>query len=207
MSEIEHRSAQVADVNFPKRIVTVIAMPYEQPTVIHERARSYTEIVTHGAFDGIQRRERAIKVNRDHAWDKPVGKIVGLHPTRREGLVAEIRISPTPLGDESLALADDNVLDASAGFRLMREDGGKGPVYPDAEVWDENRTIRRLNKLWLDHLALTPDPAYPGATVLSVRNADTPGLVVAAPRPNFARLDLEAKRRELAALDARWGVR
>ena len=98
-TEIETRSGdgyQVAEVNFPKRIVTVIAMPYERPTEV-ARARCHRGR-ERGAFDGIEKRTSQIRANRDHSWDKPVGKIVGLHPSRKEGLVAEVKISRTSSG-------------------------------------------------------------------------------------------------------------
>lgn len=209
---VETRSAQVADVNYPKRLVTVIAMPYEEPTEVMIRGRLVNEVVTRGAFNGIERRGSQIKVNRDHDSRKPVGKIVALHPSRKEGLVAEFKVSPTPLGDESLALAEDRVLDASAGFALLRQNGGNGPVYPDAEVWERNRTMRRLNRLRLDHLALVMDPAYPSATVLDVRDApvrpqepfsreDSPGAT-----PNLDRLEIDAQRALLDEINRRYGI-
>ena len=57
-----------------------------------------------GAFDGIQRRPNRIKVNRDHNLERTVGKAVAFHPSRDEGLVAEVKISRTLLGDETLSL-------------------------------------------------------------------------------------------------------
>jgi phage head maturation protease len=75
-------------------------------------------------------------------------------------LVAELRIAQTPLGDETLALADEDCLDASAGFAPMS--GG--------ETWPE-RDWRRVTKAFLGHIAMTPDPAYSGAGVLAVRGA------------------------------------
>ena len=81
-----------------------------------------TETIGRGAFDGIERRANRIRVNRDHNLERTVGRAVALHPSRDEGLVAEVRIAQTDLGEETLALAADGCLDASAGFRPM--DGG-----------------------------------------------------------------------------------
>lgn len=207
---VEMRSAQVADVNFPKRLVTVIAMPYEQPAETVIRGKVITEIVTRGAFDGIEKRTNKIRVNRDHQVERTVGKIVALHPSRQEGLVAEVKISPTPLGDETLTLVDDQVLDASAGFGLLRRDNGRGPVYQDAEVWDRSRTVRRLNRLRLDHLALVPDPAYEGARVLDVRNGpgrtETPlyDVAVAEATPRLDWFAYEAQKAYFDELDRRY---
>jgi phage head maturation protease len=204
---IETRAAHVAEVNFPKRLVTVIAMPYEQPTQIHERGRSFTEVVTRGAFDGIEKRARSkLRVNRDHIWDKLVGKVVGLHPSRTEGLVTEIRMFGTDIGERTLIECDEGGLDASAGFALLRRDEGRGPVWDDAEVWEQNRSLRRLNRLWLDHVALVPDPAYPGAVVESVRNTPTGAqepLGVDA-TPNRDRLTVAEQKAAADALNRRW---
>jgi HK97 family phage prohead protease len=200
---IETRSGdgfQVAEVDFPRRLVTVLAMPYERAAEITGPGRVFTEIVSRTAFDGIEKRSSKIRANRDHSWDRPIGKVVGLHPSRKEGLVAEIRISRTQLGEETLELSEDDVLSASAGFGLLRRDDGR--VWEDAEVWERNRTVRRLNRLWLDHLALVPNPAYPDASVLSVRQAQEPPRADAT--PNRDRIILQTLRAEKAALDARW---
>lgn len=210
-SDIETRNGagqQVAEVNFPKRIVTVVAMPYESPAVVDYRGKSVTEIVSRSAFDGVEKRTGMIKAFRDHHYQGVVGKIVGLHPSRSEGLVSEVKIFPTPLGEETLTLCDEGGLDASVGFGLLKQPDGR--VYPDAEVWDRSRSVRRLNRLFLDHLALVPDPAYPGAVVLDVRTAagrtqDPPdGLAAAGVTPNLDRLALDALRAQMAALDERW---
>lgn len=207
-TEVETRSAQVADVNFPKRIVTVVAMPYEQPTEVMYRGRLVSEVVSRGAFDGIERRTSQIKVNRDHDPRQALGKIVGLHPSRTEGLVAEIKISDIPLGHDSLTLANDGVLGASAGFELLRRGpNGLGPVYPDAEAWENSRSVRRLKRLRLDHLALVSNPAYPGAVVVDVRDAARrlqEGVWDVVGTPNKDRLAHDALVAQHEQLNRRW---
>lgn len=208
LDDIEIRSGsgyEVADVNFPKRIVTVVAMPYERPTQIFDRGKVYTEVVSRTAFVGAEKRASQIRANRDHSWDKLVGKIVGLHPSRKEGLVAEVRMFKTDIGERTLVECDEGGLDASAGFLLLRRDGNTGPVYEDAEVWEQNRTVRRLNRLRLDHLAFVPNPAYPDAAVLDVRSATVEPVASAfAATPNRDSITLAALQAEKAALDARW---
>ena len=110
----------------------------------------------------------------------------------------------TPLGDETLALCDEGGLDASVGFALLRRDDGR--AWDDAEVWERNRTVRRLNRLWLDHLALVPDPAYPDAAVLSVRNtpAASQELVQGDATPNRDVLTVEEQKAAFEALNRRW---
>jgi phage head maturation protease len=208
MSEIEFRSSQLADVNYPKRLIELVVMPYESEAEEAEvRGRAVTEIVSRGAFNGVEKRTSQVKVNRGHQLDRVVGRAVALHPSRVEGLVAELRISRTDLGEETLILAEDGLLDASAGFALMRKHGRTGPVIPDAEVW-ENRNRRRLNHLFLDHIAMVPDPAYQDARVLTVRahhNAPEPPETVEG-KPNFDRLRLDELRAQMAVLDNRYSV-
>jgi len=203
---IEIRSGDgyhVADVDFPKRIVTVLAMPYERETQIHEPTGTFTEIVSRNAFDGIEKRTGKVRANRDHSWDRPVGKIIALHPSRTEGLVAEVKISRTTLGQETLELCEDDVLSASAGFGLLRRDDGR--VWDDAEVWERSRMVRRLNRLWLDHLSFVPNPAYPDAAVISVRQAQSSIEATAAgSTPNRDRLEIDALRAARDELNRRW---
>lgn len=146
-------------------------MPYEQEALARYGAKMVTEVISRGAFDGIERRPNRIRVNRDHLAERTVGRAVAMHPSREDGLVAEIRIAKTELGDETLALADEECLDASAGFLPM----------PGGEHWEERSRVR-IRKAWLGHIALTPDPVYAGAKVLAVRNA-APGLSEPEPEP------------------------
>jgi HK97 family phage prohead protease len=158
--ELEFRHVKQLGVSFPDRTIELVVMPYEEETLIPWQGRMVTEICSRGAFDGIERRANRIKVNRDHDLTRTVGRAIALHPSRQDGLIAEVRIAQTPLGDETLTLADEEILDASAGFLPM----------PGGEKW-ETRSRRRLNKCWLGHIAMTPDPAYESARVLAVRQA------------------------------------
>jgi Caudovirus prohead protease. len=74
-------------------------------------------------------------------------------------------MSKTSLGDETLELCSDGILDASAAFRPLI-DGKTGALM---ETWT-GKELRRLEKVWLGHVALTPNPAYQDAKVLSVRS-------------------------------------
>ena len=158
--EMLYRTASLVGVSFPQRTIEMVVMPYEEETLVERAGRMVREIISRGAFDGIERRANRIRVNRDHDLQRTVGRAVAFHPSREEGLVGEIRIAQTPLGDETLTLADDGILDASAGFL----------PFPGGEKWETRSRVRML-KCWLGHIALTPDPAYVGARVLSVRQA------------------------------------
>jgi phage head maturation protease len=205
MSEIEIREAQLAAVSYPNRTATVIVAPYETPTVIHTPRGSYTEVVARGAYDGVQTRAGKIKANRDHNWERLAGRVTALYPDREEGLVAEIRMSRTLLGEETLELCGDEMLAASAGFGLMREGGATGPVKQDAETWTESHSVRRLNELWLDHVSFVPNPAYETATVIDVRK--TGPMTIVAVRPNMEKLELERLRAVQHEIDSRYGLR
>lgn len=159
---IEIRAAgTVTDVSFPQRTIDLIVMPYEQSATVEYQGRMISEIVAPGAFDGIERRANRVRVNyhhQDHELRHQLGRAVAFHPERDEGLVARLRIRPGEYGDDALTLADDGDLGASAGFGVM----------PGGEAWP-SRGTRRLTRLFLDHVALTPTPAYQGAQVLAVR--------------------------------------
>src|SRR4029077_18677440 len=190
-TELRIRAAEVVGVSFPERTLELIVIPYETETLVpHPRGeqRMVTEVVSRGAFDGIDRRAIRVGVNRDHDVRRTVGRAVAFHPSRSEGLIAEVRISRTELGDETLQLAADGVLDASAGF---------APIPPGGEVW-ESRNRCRIVKGWLGHIAMTPDPAYDGARVLAVRSAQT------VTTPNLEELEIQRLRDAYDALDRRY---
>lgn len=163
---IELRRAGDFEVHFAERTIELIAVPWDREAVVEyppHSGRAVIETVAPGAFDGIERRANRVKVNREHDERRTVGRAVALHPSRTEGLVAELRISKTPLGDETLELAADRVIEPSVGMA----------VAPSWQEWDAGRTRRRIRKAFMEHIALLPDGAYGelGAQVLDVRSA------------------------------------
>jgi HK97 family phage prohead protease len=180
--QLEYRAAEQIGVDFPKRTIELVVMPYDVEALVPwppgKGERMVREVVTRGAFEGIERRSNRVRVNRDHDVTRTVGRAIAFHPSREQGLVAELRIAQTDLGDETLTLADEEILDASAGFLPM----------PGGESWPE-RNLRRLSRLWLAHIAMTPDPAYMGANVLAVRstanNVPDPTAPDRTPTPNL----------------------
>ena len=174
---IEFRESVLAGVNFAQRIIEVIAVPYEEEAPVEYRGEMWREMFLRGSFEGIEKRPNRVRANRDHDRARTVGKVTAFHPSRTEGLVAAVRIAQTPLGDETLALADEDCLSASVGYAVRGSD-------QELNRRSRSRVIRRA---FLDHLAFVPDPAYQGAQVLSVRNtantslaADLPMLVTPA---------------------------
>jgi HK97 family phage prohead protease len=189
--ELHVRAAQTVGVDFPKRIIELIVTPWESEALVTDRGpRPVTEIFSRGAYDGIEHRPTRIRANRDHQLTRTVGRAVSFNPGHERGLVAEVRIARTELGDETLALAEEDCLDASAGYRSL----------PSGEKWEARDRVR-VNKAWLGHIALVPEAAYEGAKVLSVRHKGEPVWL-----PNRERLELEQLREQYAVLDARYGV-
>jgi HK97 family phage prohead protease len=164
----------VSGVDFADRIIELVAVPYDEETVVEYppgSGRAITESVNRGAFDGLENRPGRVRVNRDHDVARTVGLARAIHTDRTNGLVAEAYISRTPLGDETLQLADDGVLGASVGMA----------VRPADQIWSAGRSRRRIAKAFLDHIALAPNPAYAGAEVLAVRTSPPPPSFEAPP--------------------------
>jgi phage head maturation protease len=164
VTSIEIRSTagtEVGDVNWKDRIITVLAVPYEEPAPIVYRGQEWSELFSRSAFDGIEKRPTRVRVNREHKKGDTVGKAVAFDPSETRGLVAELKIAKTLRGDETLALADDDCLGPSIGFGLLRQSD---------QVFDRRSMQRRINTAWIDHIGMVEDPAYTGAGVLGVRN-------------------------------------
>jgi len=171
--EVEVRTAAQVEVRFAERMIEVIAVPYEETTKVLYRDRLIDETVARGAFEGVQMRAKGWKVNRAHDRERPIGYVHKFKPRDERGLVTEIGpIKNTRDGDDALELAADGLLGASIGFAVL---------HPDDEEWSVDRRSRRVNKAWLDHIALTGDPAYPGAKVLAVRHAEPAPAPVSTP--------------------------
>jgi len=172
--ELRFRSAQLEGVSFPKRIIELMVTPYEEEALVPFQGRMVTEVFSQGAYDGIERRANRIRANRDHDVARTVGRALRFRSSEA-GLAAELRIAQTELGDETLALADDDCLDASAGYL---------PMGPDGESW-ETRNRVRIRKAWLGHIALVPEPAYESARVLAVRSAANAEAIERIATPNL----------------------
>jgi phage head maturation protease len=164
-AQVEIRSAssatQVADVDTDQRIITVIAVPYEQPAKVLVRGQVWDEVFSRSAFMGIEKRPQRIRVNREHVRGDTVGKVIAFDPSRAEGLLAEIKIANTLRGNDTLALAKDDCLSASVGY-IAR---------PSQVTSDRRSMLRRVNTAWMDHLSLVEAPTWDGASVVDVRNA------------------------------------
>lgn len=175
---VEVRTAASVEVRYAERMIELIAVPYDEPTKVLYHGRMIDETVSRGAFEGLQMRARDFKVNRAHDRERPIGWVHKFKPRDDRGLVAEIGpIRSTRDGDDALELAADGLLGASIGFAVLS---------PGDERWSTDRRSRTITRAWLDHIALTGDPAYPGAKVLAVRAVDESGPTPpASPTPNL----------------------
>lgn len=172
--------ATVKDVDTKQRIVTVIAVPWEQEAEIVWRGETWREVFTRGAFNGLEDHAGRIRVNREHTKGDTVGRVVRADPADPQGLVMDVKVARTPRGDEALALAEEQMISASVGYFVKK---------PSDVAVSKNTMLRRVNRAFLDHLSFVESPAYEGATVLSVREASNGLTVVETPLPNTPTLD------------------
>jgi HK97 family phage prohead protease len=173
---IEVRStAHVDEVDYPERIITVRAVPYEEPTQVMYKRGVWSEVFSRSAFKGLDAKKRRIPVtaclnyplpSHSHDGAQLVGRIQEVYTDREDGLIADVKVSRTPLGQSTLELARDDALSVSVGFMV------KTPHY-DESLDVHNRT-RRINRAFLEHLAFVTEPAYPGAKVLAMRAGMNP---------------------------------
>lgn len=167
---VEARAAVVGEVNFPERTIEVLAVPYDQEALVEYRGELWNESFAPGSFDGVEKRPNRVKAFRDHEAGAHfqgtqrsglIGRVVSFHPERSEGLGAEVKIARTPLGDETLTLAEEGILGVSVGFGVRGRD----------QVLDRANRRRRITRAFVDHLAFPDDGAYEGAQVIGVRAA------------------------------------
>lgn len=180
---IEFRDASVVGVNFDARIIELVVVPYEEEAVVSYRGEMWRETFLRGAFDGIEKRTDRIPANRDHDHARLAGRAVALHPSRIEGLVGEVRMADTPLGNETLELAHEDMVSGSAGFGVR----GSDQVLDRAVT--EGLPKRQIKRAFLDHIAFVAAPAYQGARVLAVRDEEQPRTAADLPQLVTPKLD------------------
>jgi HK97 family phage prohead protease len=198
------KAGELVGVSFPDRTIELIVIPYEHEiTVPHPFKRDgglVKEIINRGAFDGIERRANRVRCNREHEKTLTFGRVAAFRAGEEQGLHATIRVANTPLGEETLSLADDGCLDASAGFWPELDDRGR----LIGLRW-ENPKRYRISKAFLDHVALVSDGAYgEKAGVLAVRNQAAPALAGEPATPALDALETEKWRQKLAEIDAKY---
>jgi HK97 family phage prohead protease len=174
---LRRNDATLKDVDFKQRLILVIAVPWEQEAQIEWRGEMWNEVFTRGAFDGLEDHAGRVRVNREHTRGDTVGKVVQIDTQDTAGMITMVRIAKTPRGDETLALADEDMISSSIGYKIKK---------PSDVVIHRQRKLRRVNRAFLDHLSFVEAPAYAGAQVLAVREGSQGSPVAALPQtPNL----------------------
>jgi HK97 family phage prohead protease len=169
---VEYRAATTGGVDFRERTIEVRAIPYNEEADVEFQGKVIREVIEPGAFRDVDPAKSHITVNREHNYERTVGKVVDLRDDAA-GPVALAHISATPLGDETLRLAADGVLKSSVGMYVARS----GMEFRDG--------LRRIFRAGLEHIALLPNAAYAGAAVLGVRNEPEAPPVAELATPNL----------------------
>jgi phage head maturation protease len=172
--------ASLADVDVKQRIIDLIAVPWNQVAMVPWRGEMWAEMFRRGAFDGLEDHAGRIRVNRQHIEGDTVGKVIELEPSAGVGMLGRVRIAKTLRGDETLQLAEEDMLSPSIGYYVK--------LPSDVNVDKRNKT-REVMRAFLQHLSLVETPAYEGAQVLAVREAPSGLTVAETPLPATPALD------------------
>ena len=168
MNEIEIRRSTLTDVDTSQRIVEMIAVPWEQETEVMWRGEIWNEVFDRGSFTGIEDHAGRVRINREHMYGDTVGKVIHFDPGHDDGLYTRAKIVNSPRGDETLALAAEDMISPSVGFYVKTRQ--------DIDI-NKRTKVRRILRAFLEHLAMVEQPAYAGAHVVAVR-AEPSGLAV-----------------------------
>ena len=146
------------------RTITGRCVPYgEVATVADGDGPPYRERWVPGAFRRIVRAPSRTMFNYAHREGLAdlIGHAVGLEE-RPDGLHATFRALPGLVGDQALGLINSGV---ATGLSVNVWVAARGSRTADDGVVERTLAAR------LPHVALTPEPAYAGATVTAVRHA------------------------------------
>lgn len=169
-AEVFLRDSSLAGVDVKQRLIDLVAVPWDEEAEVAWRGTVWREVFRRGAFDGIENHAGRIAVNREHVIGDTIGKVVKLDPYSDQGLLARVKVAQTLRGDETLALADEDMISASVSYFIKRPS--------DVQAMPRNRR-REVRRAFLEHLAMVEAPAFKGARVLAVR-AEQSGLAVVA---------------------------
>jgi HK97 family phage prohead protease len=150
----------VAEIDTKQRLIDLIAVPWDQEAEVDWRGDIWHEVFRRGAFDGLEDHVGRVRVNREHVKGDTVGKLVFADPRADAGLITRVKVGNTQRGDDTLALAEEDMLSPSVGYRIRNAE--------DIRLTHRSR-MREVLRAFLDHLSLVESPAYAGAQVLAVR--------------------------------------
>jgi HK97 family phage prohead protease len=161
-SEIFVRNdAVLAEVDVKQRLIDLVAVPWDQEAEVVWRDEYWNEVFRRGAFDGLEEHVGRVRVNREHKIGDTVGKLVYADPQATIGLVVRAKIVRSDRGDDTLALAEDDAISASVGYRINK---------PEDVTLHRRTKLREVVRAFLDHLGLVEAPTFAEARVLAVRD-------------------------------------
>jgi HK97 family phage prohead protease len=179
MTPVLHRCSDV-EIRSDGRTIVGIAVPFDDPTEIHQDGRTFVETFKRGAFARTIRERGAAKVkllSQHNDRSNPLGRLTVAREDAA-GLYIEGRVSQTQAGDEALELVRDGALDAfSIGFT----------VPPGGAVWSNRDRNVDIVEAALREVSVVSFPAYSNAVIQAVRAAE----------PYDPRLDPELLRAQL----------
>ena len=152
--------AVLADIDVRQRLIDLVAVPWDQEADVAWRGEMWREVFRRGAFDGLEDHVGRVRVNREHEKGQTVGKLIFADPKAETGLIVRAKIASTARGDETLALAEEDMISPSVGYRIKSPD--------DLRLTGRTR-LREVLRAFLDHLGMVESPAFAGAQVLAVR--------------------------------------
>lgn len=178
--EIIVRSSTLTDVDAKLRLVDLIAVPWDEEADVLWRSEVWRERFDRNAFNGIEAHAGRVMVNREHRKGDTVGKVVRFDTSSDDGLIARVKVAKTARGDETLALAEEDMISASVGYFVKR---------PSDVQLNKRAMTRRVMRAFLDHLGMVESPAFAGAQVLAVREAPSELAAAVEPLPSTPLLD------------------
>ena len=152
------------------RTLTGLAVPYGQTShgVPHPGGERFAPGAFKRSLDHMTASGRRLKLFRGHDHSAAVGVAINAQDTE-QGVVAAFRIADTEQGNSALTEVREGVLDSmSVGFRAIREKVVDG--------------VRVIVEAALHEVSLVAFPAYDGARITGLRDAD-PSRIELPPAP------------------------
>ena len=152
--------AAIADIDVRKREIDLVAVPWDEEAQVEWRGDMWREVFRRGAFDGLEDHIERVRVNREHVIGHTVGRLIWADPKAEAGLIVRAKIARSERGEDTLALAEDDAISASVGYRIK--------LPSDIGLTHRDR-LREVFRAILDHLGMVESPTWASAKVLAVR--------------------------------------
>lgn len=150
---------EIRAVNLDERTITGVCAPYDEVSYLVPDPSG--ERIVRGAFaKSLRQRHDRILLFRGHSHDRAIARSRSFEDAEG-GLVGVFHARPSSVGDEALEEARDGYLPGlSVGFRPVNQRRGADGV-------------REITEAALIEVSLVTIPAYDGARVMAVRDAET----------------------------------